>query len=96
MKRNSLGAFIALNVALLVALLVVLVLPGRTAQAQRGRGRGDYTMISGRVTGRENQAGIYLVELKSARMVALLFDSRTKRLEKIAGRRLADDLNSNR
>lgn len=92
MKKNSLGGFIALNVTLLVTLLVVMVLPGGPAQAQRGRGRGDYVMVSGRVTGRSNQAGIYILELKSSRMAAVLFDSRSKRLQTIAGRNLTNDL----
>ena len=96
MKRNSLGAFIAVNVALLVALLVVLVLPGRPAEAQRGRGRGDYIMVAGRVKGRTNQAGIYIMDLKSYRIAAVLFDSRNQRLETIAGRNMTEDLQSSR
>ena len=49
-------------------------------------------MVSGRVTGRESQAGVYIMELKSFRMAAVLFDTRSKRLHKIAGREMGEDL----
>ena len=54
MNPRSLGALIVLNVALLLALVVVTFSPA-PAQAQFG-GRADYVMISGFSAGRENQA----------------------------------------
>jgi hypothetical protein len=94
MKKQSLGALIALNGVLLLALLLVLVLPGPAADAQRrtNRGRGDYVMVAGEVTGRTDQSGIYILEMKSYRMAVVMYDSRTNRLQTMAGRNLGSDL----
>lgn len=93
MKKDPLGALIALNAILLLALLLILVLPAPPAEAQRrGRGRGDYTMVAGEVTGRSDQSAIYLLELNSNRMLALVYDSRGNRLQILAGRSLVADL----
>ena len=93
MKKDPLGALIALNTVLMLALLLVLLLPGPSAEAQRrGRGRGDYAMVAGQVTGRSDQSAIYLLELNSNRMMALIYDSRGNRLQILAGRNLAEDL----
>jgi len=91
MKRAP-GSLIVLNAALLIALVVVLVLPQDPATGQARRGRGSYTMISGAVTGRENQACIYIVETKSFQMAAVMFDSRSNRFQVMAHRNMLADL----
>ena len=92
MLKRARGSLIALNAALLIALVVVLVLPPSQVPAQARRGRGNYTMISGEVTGRKNQAGIYIVETKSFQMAAIMFDSRANRFQVMANRNMYDDL----
>lgn len=92
MKKESLGALIALNIALLVALLLVFVLPVGEVQGQARRGRGDYSMIAGEVVGRENQSAIYIAELKSFQLAAIMFDSRANRIDLIGVRNMAKDL----
>jgi hypothetical protein len=81
---------LAINLLLLVALAVVNLSP-QPAAAQFGM-RGDYVMISGAATGSNDTAAIYLLDLKSQRMAALLFDSRSKKLRTIAGRVVSNDL----
>ncbi len=90
MNKRLMNGLIAVNALLLVALVVVGWTPQPVA-AQFGM-RGDYTMIAGNVTGRKGQAAIYLLDLKSQRMAAVVFDSRTKKLETIAGRVVSKDL----
>jgi len=92
MKKDSLGALIALNIALLVALLLVFVLPVGEVEGQARRGRGDYGMIAGEVVGRENQSAIYIAELKSFQLAAIMFDSRSNRIDLIGVRNMAKDL----
>ena len=90
MKKNSLGVLIALNVVLVLALLLVLTMPGPVAEAQ-SRGRGDYMMVAGKVTGRNNQAVIYIFELKTLRMVPAIFDSRNNRFHGLLPRDVGAD-----
>jgi hypothetical protein len=95
MKRNSLGALVALNGILLLALLLAVTLPGPSAEAQRvRRGRGEYVMVAGKATGREDQQAVYILELKSYRMAAVMFDSRNNRFDVLAGRNISNDLES--
>jgi len=90
MNKQSLSALVVLNVVLLVALLVVTLSPP-PAQAQLG-GRGDYVMIAGQVVGLQDRALIYLLELKTLRLAAVTFDTRNNRLDIIAGKELAPDM----
>ncbi len=72
MNKQSLGALIALNVVLVVALALVGLSP-QPAAAQAFV-RPQYAMISGAVPGRV-EAAIYIVELNSARVAAVIFRS---------------------
>jgi len=92
MMRRAPRSLIALNAALLIALVVVLLLPQSEATGQARRGRGNYTMISGAVMGRKTQAGIYIVETKSFQMAAILYDSRNSRFQVMANRNMFQDL----
>ncbi len=89
MNRRSLGALIALNLVLVIALAMVS-LTAQPAAAQFGGG-SDYIMISGQVTGRQSQNVVYVVETNSARMIALFFNSANNQLSVIAGRDLGRD-----
>ncbi len=90
MNRGSLGALLALNVGLLMA-LVMMGNHAQPASAQLGA-QGDYVMIAGAVTGRENQAAVYILDLRSQTMVAVTYDSRNGDLEQLARRPIAKDI----
>ena len=81
MNRKSLRALVVLNVVLLVALVVV----GLTPQPAQGQfARAEYIMVSGRVTGRAQQAAVYLINLQTAQIAAIMFNSANNQLEAIA------------
>ena len=84
MNKDALGTLIALNGLLLVALLVAVIVPERQAQAQeqaQNRGPKNYIMVAGEVTGRKSQSAVYVLELTSMRMRAIMFDSRSNKLQ---------------
>ena len=89
MNKRSISALVALNVVLFAALVVVSLTP-QPAQAQFVP-RGEFAMIAGSVTGRANQKAIYLVDVKSARMIALMFRSSDNKFELIGSRDIAQD-----
>jgi hypothetical protein len=87
LKRRA--GLIALNAVLLAALGVVSFAP--SAQAQRGaRARGEYTMVSGRVTGSSNHA-IYVIDSANQEMIALTWNQTRKGLEGLGYRDLTAD-----
>ena len=91
MNKRTLGALIALNLVLLVALAVV----NFTSQPVHGQGfaggGGDYVMLAGSVTWRSDQQMVYIIELRSAKMVAVMFNSNTNELELIDWRDVTAD-----
>lgn len=91
MNRNSLGALVALNVVLLMALVVVSLTPSR-AQAQLGGAAGNYVMLAGEVTGQRNMNAVYITELTTARMVVVMFNGGNEKLEVISARDLKADV----
>ena len=88
MNKRSLGALIALNVCLLVALVMVTFTPEK-AKAQIGG--SSYIMIAGQAVGQTNQNAVYIIETSTARMVSLMFNGGNKKIKIIAGRKLSDD-----
>lgn len=86
MNRKTFRALAALNVVLLVALVLVGISP-EPAQGQFAR--SEYIMVSGAVVGRESQDAIYIVNLATAQIAAVLFNSSNNTLELIDGRSLA-------
>lgn len=90
MNRRSLAALVALNIGLLIALLVVNLSPSQ-ALAQGG-GRRDYIMLSGTTTGLNAQDVIYIVELRSSKMAAVVFNSSSNTFEAVGARVLSEDL----
>ena len=91
MNKQSLGALIALNVVLLAALIVVNLAPQR-ATAQ-GFGRAQYIMVAGDVVGRSEQV-VYVIEVNSGRVAALLFNGSNNTREILDGRNISNDLNN--
>lgn len=89
MNKRSLAGLILVN-AVLLASLVVTALGPAPARAQFGTG-SQYLMISGTVTGRDSQAAVYIVELQSGRVAAIMFNGSNNTLEIIAGRNVAED-----
>ena len=81
MNRRTLRALLALNVVLLVALVLVGLTPSE-AQAQRGA-RAEYIMVSGRVTGRDQQSAVYILDLANARIAAVMYNSSNDKFEEI-------------
>lgn len=91
MNRKSLGALVALNAVLLMALIIVSLTPART-HAQLGGAGGQYVMLAGEAVGQRNMNAIYITELTSARMVVVMFNGGNEKLEVIAGRDLKTDV----
>lgn len=91
MNRQSLKALVALNIVLLAALVVVSLVP-QQSHAQLGGGAANYVMVAGEITGKPNQNCIYITELNSARMVAVMFLGGNNKLEIVAGRKLKSDV----
>ena len=89
MNARSLAALVAINAALLAALVVSLFSP-QPAQAQFGGGN-QYLMIAGETVARNDQAMIYVIDLRTSAMVAMLFNSANNELELVGGRMMADD-----
>ena len=90
MNKRSLGALIALNIALLVGLLAAVLSP----QQASGQNfvKAQYLMIAGNIQARDQQAMVYIIEMNSGRMAAVLFNSANKNLDVVDGRILANDL----
>lgn len=89
MRNRRARGLIAINAALLVALAAVTF--GPTAEAQRaGRGRGEYTMVSGRMQG-SPEAAIYIIDSSNLELVAVRWNRSRKQLDGIGFRDLADD-----
>jgi len=90
MNHRSLASLIVIN-AVLIAALVVTVFSPAPAQAQFGGSGGQYMMIAGNVTGRDAQAAIYVIDMKSSRVIAVMFNGSNNTLEFVAGRDMAKD-----
>ena len=91
MGQRTLGFLLAVNAMLLFALGFVTLGTPEPALAQ-ALGRPNYLMIAGEVTGRSNQAAIYVVDLNTSRVIAGFFNASTNRFEFIAARDLTSDL----
>jgi len=91
MTRRSLSMLVVLNAVLLAALSVTSLTP--PAQAQLGGGN-NFTMISGTATGRTSQDAVYVIDLNSSRMVALMFNSANGQIDILDGRVVSEDANA--
>lgn len=93
MTVKTLAALIVLNIALVAALLVTTMTPA-PAQAQFAGGR-SFLMIAGDVTGRSDQAAVYVIDQQSSTMISFLFNASNKKLEFVAApRSIAQDARS--
>ncbi len=90
MTNRSLAFLIVLNAALLMAVFVMPSGTQQPAQAQFGGGR-SYTMIAGQVTGRNNQAAVYVIDLSSSAVAPIFFNASSKELEFFQGSIVSDD-----
>lgn len=90
MNARSLAALILLNVVLLAGLVVTVFSP-QPAAAQFAGG-SQYLMIAGDVTGREQQAAVYIINLQTSQMAAVMFNTANNNLEVVAGRTVGEDL----
>jgi hypothetical protein len=89
MNQRSLGALIALNVALLIAVVVVSLSPKAQAAAA---GRGTYTMIAGITTWSAPKAVIYIMDTNSMTVGAVLYDSSQDTFKVMDRRDIVDDM----
>ena len=94
MNRQSLGALVALNIVLLLALVVVSLTPAKVNAQPFGGGAAQYVMLAGEVTGQKNMNAIYITELVSARMIVVMFNGGNKDFKAIAARELKTDVNA--
>jgi len=85
MNRQTLRVLVVLNLVMLIAVVVVGLMP-QPAQAQLAR--SEYIMVSGEVTGRSQQNAIYIINLGTNQIAAVLFNSGTNNLEPVGGRTL--------
>lgn len=93
MKPRGTRPLLALNLALLAALTLVSLAPRADAQAQApgaARGRGQYTMVAGRLLGGQEDA-IYIVDAANLEMLALRFEQGRGEMVGVGYRDLAAD-----
>jgi ATP-dependent phosphoenolpyruvate carboxykinase len=83
---------IMLNVALLVMLAAVTLAPSSHAQRGGGRARGEYTMVSGKVTGSSSHV-VYVVDSSNQDFVAVRWNESSKSLDALGYRDLKEDAN---
>jgi hypothetical protein len=81
---------VALNAVLLLALAAVTLAPASHAQRAGQRARGEYTMVSGKVTGGNSHA-VYLVDAANQEALALLWSQSAKGLDVVGYRDLHAD-----
>jgi hypothetical protein len=94
------GRLIGINAALVACLAVVSILAAvRTGEAQpsspgaappQQRGRGDYTIVSGRYEGASSNA-VYVLDAANGEIMALAWDRNQNELTIIGHRKLAED-----
>jgi hypothetical protein len=80
---------IAANAALLAVLAAVTLSPSSFAQ-RSGRARGDYTMVSGKVTG-GNAHVVYILDSSNQDMIAAKWNDGAKAVDVIGYRDLQAD-----
>lgn len=89
-SMRSVSALVMLNLVLLLS-LVVLNFSADSASGQLGL-RNEYVLIAGDITGKPDQAAVYILELKSQRMVAIAYDSRSRKIIPLGSRVISEDV----
>lgn len=90
MNHRMLATLIAANVLLLGGLVLSVLTEPAHGQAAAGR-RGDFVMVAGTGSGRGNQQVVYLLDMRSSRMAALLVSSSDQRFQVLDVRELEQD-----
>lgn len=88
---RSWKALLALNVVLLLALILTVLSPPSVQAQQRPR-PGEYLLIAGDITGLSGKSAVYIIELRTSRLLALFYNRDTRRIEVIDSRLLDEDL----
>ncbi|KAA0214002.1 MAG: hypothetical protein DYG94_02970 [Leptolyngbya sp. PLA3] len=91
MRTRQNRGLIALNLLLLAVLGAVTLPPIASAQNQRGRTRGEYTMVGGELDVGGSDA-VFIVDSANAEMIVLRWENGRRRLEGVGFRDL--DLDS--
>ncbi len=89
MNHRMLVTLIVVNVLLLGGLLLSVLTEPAHGQAAPGR-RGDFVMVAGMGSGRSQQV-VYLLDMRSSRMAALLVTSSDQRFQVLDIRDLEQD-----
>lgn len=79
-----------LNAALLAVLALVTLAPSANAQGARGRAKGQYAMVSGKVQG-VTESVIYIVDSANEQVAAARYDGSRRSLTVLGQRDLAAD-----
>lgn len=76
--------------ALLLALLAAITFGSSAGAQSGGRGRGEYTMVTGGANG--SDAGIiYIADVANQELIAMVYNNNTKVLDGVGFRNLAAD-----
>jgi len=94
MQRRTLSVLIALNLALVAAIVATHLMPPKVANAQGFGPRRNFTMIAGITTGRPQNSVIYVLDASSGDMLATFYNSANQQFEPLGGRAVADDMRS--
>jgi len=90
MKRHNLQALVVLNIALLVVLAVLCLVPSQAEAQFGGRRAGDYIMLAGTIPGRTTNA-IYITDLNNGAMMAVQYDLNKRAIVALGARDLNQD-----
>ncbi len=91
MRPTTRTGLLIVNVALLLALGMVVLSSRAGAEGQPGRPRGEYVMVSGRVQGAPSNA-IYILDTVNQELLAVRWNAGNKRLVGVGYRNLAADM----
>lgn len=89
MHRRSLKPLLALNFVLL-GVLTLISMPGASAQADRTRSRGQYTMVNAKAQG-ISESCLYVVDSTNQELLVVRWDRSRKQIKGIGFRDLAAD-----
>lgn len=94
-QRGRLRRLVALNIALLGVLGAVTVVARAERSGQPAiRGRGDYTMVGGKIQGGNGNA-IYILDGANQQLIAVRWNDSRKTLDGMDYRNLAQDAGAN-
>lgn len=89
MNRRQLKPLLALNFILL-GVLTFVSMPGASAQPDRARSRGQYTMVNAKIQG-ISESGLYVVDSANQELLVLRWDNSRKTIKGIGYRDLVAD-----